>query len=281
MNDLNELQLYLLNNYNIKVYINNARKINIIQNIKYIYLRLSLIIILSLIVFYTYLKYKYNILLLIVLIIIIIFYIQKYISMIYFYNKNDKLHEDISINYNDINFETGDIIQEVFNWNYECVYLLHLFPFDYLHNAFIIKFKNKNYILHYTNNNCGYPINMLSFNETKHIEICLLNEYFKDNYHSTKCYKLFKPNKKIDNNRVFKFLESLNMKKLQFSFLPCIKEDETTDYRFNCMTFILKILIELSIIKKFNIHNFSPNDLQYLPQMSNNFYKNPIFIKIK
>ena len=284
MNDIEELQNYLFNKYNIKVYVNKSKKINIIKNIKDVYVRLLLIIIIIFIFSYLYIKYliyiKYFNILLIILILIFVFLIQKYVFMIYFYYKNKTFEYD-SVNYDNIKFETGDIMQEVCNWNYNYGILLYLFPLDYLHNSFIIKFNNKNYILHYTNGNNGYPQNILSIKKTNYIELYLLDDYIKDNYHATKYYRLFKSNKKIDNESVFKFLQILDMENLKFSFFPCIKETESSNNRYNCMSFILKILIELSIIKKFNIHNFSPNDLKHLPHMSNNIYNQPIFVNIK
>ena len=114
--------------------------------------------------------------------------------MIYSYYKNDKLFENNNIKIDKNNLDTGDILQELTNWNYKDGYLLYLFiPLDFLHNLFIIKFKNKHYILHYTMN-CGYPPNILSF-QTKHVEVCLLDDYLRDNYSSTKYYRVLKKKK--------------------------------------------------------------------------------------
>jgi hypothetical protein len=287
--DLKELQEYLKNKYNINVYLNESKKINIIKKIEDVYLRLFFLIIFTIIIYILYIIIK-NInlfsyvkiilyILFIFIIIYIVFLLQKYIFMIYFYNKNYNFYDETSINYNNINFETGDILQEVSNWNYSYGFLLYLFPLDFLHNIFIIKFKNKNYILHYTNDNFGYPKNILSF-DSKHMEIFLLEDYLINNHHSTKYYRFFKSKKELDNEKIFDFLKNLNMNDLKFSYLPCIKNCKNTSNNYNCMSFILKILNYLKIIPDFNFYNFTSNDLIYLPRLSNNIYNNSIMIKI-
>jgi len=299
INDLKELQDFLTHKYNIKVYLNNSKNISIIKTIEDVYLKLFFLIVFVVIIcslYYIFQKYItkirknnlfINIIFYILLIFIsfyIIFLLQKYLFMIYFYYKNNNIYEKSSINYNNIKFETGDILQEVSNWNYNFGILLYLFPLDFLHNIFVIKFKNKNYVLHYTMSNCGYPKNILTFN-SKHLEIFLLDDYLRDNYHATKYYRIFKPKKSLDNEKIFDFLKKIDIDNLKFSFLPCIKNclynnDNNNDNNYNCMSFILRILNYLKIIPDFNFYNFTSNDMLYLPKLSNNNYNDSIIIKI-
>jgi len=132
--------------------------------------------------------------------------------------------------------------------------------------------------MHFTLRNFGYPDNVLSFN-SKYLEIFLLDDYFIDNYHSKKYYRIFKPKTPIDNEIVFDFLQSLDIENLKFEHSPCIKDCLKYNY-FNCMTFILRILSYIKIIPEFNFYNSTPNDLSYLPQLSNNYYNDPIIIKV-
>jgi hypothetical protein len=139
-------------------------------------------------------------------------------------------------------------------------------------------FNNKNYILHFYSESPGYPENYLTFNNSKLIEVCRLEDYLKDNYFCTKYYRLFKYNKKLDTDKIFDFLKNLDIENLKFSFSPCTKDCENNTY--NCISFILKLLIDLNIIQKFNISNFTSNDLIYLENISNNSYDKPSIIRI-
>ena len=141
----------------------------------------------------------------------------------------------------------------------------------------IIKFKNKNYILNYVENNFGYPKNILSFNETKYIEIFPLEDYLKDNKKYVKYYRIFRPKKYLNNNSIFNFLKSLDMKKLKFSYFNFIYKNNDT---YNCLSFILKILNYLNIISNFDINTIFPNDFIKLPELSNNLYNNPFIMKV-
>jgi hypothetical protein len=200
--------------------------------------------------------------------------------MIYIYNKIEKkseFYEKISIKYSDIDFKTGDILQEVINWDFENLYFLYFIQIDYLHTFMIIKFKNKNYILNYVENNFGYPKNILSFNETKYIEIFPLEDYLKDNKKYVKYYRMFRPKKYLNNNSIFNFLKSLDMKKLKFSYFNFIYKNNDT---YNCLSFTLKILNYLNIISNFDINTIFPNDFIKLPELSNNLYNNPFMMKV-
>jgi hypothetical protein len=290
MDDLNELKNYIKNKYNIDIYINKSRKtkrMKYIEKIEHVYQILLvyfiLFIIILFIIYYIYKKYKlfnniiFNILIL-TIIIVIIYVLQKYLFMIYLYNKyhnKNVSYENNSLNFDDIEFETGDILQETTNWNYKYGILLYLFPLDFLHNIFIIKFKNKIYGFHLVNKNFGYPNNVITFN-TKHLEIFLLNDYIKSNYNKIKYYRILKINSKIDNNNVFNFLKSLNMNNLKYSFLPFKDYNEN---KYNCSNFILTLLNYLNIVPKYNFCNFTSDNFIYLPILSNNIYNEPFIIK--
>jgi hypothetical protein len=209
-NDLIELKDYLEQKYNIKVFLNKSDYSIVIDKIEYIYLKLFYLVIFILIIavtYYIFKKYitKYrkknlfiNIIFYILLLIIslyIIYLLQDYISLIFLYynkNNNDNIYDKSSINYKNINFETGDILQEVVGWNDTNRIFSYLLKAEFSHCLFNIKFKNKNYLMHFTASNFGYPDNILSFN-SKYLEIFLLDDYFIDNYHSKKYYRIFKP----------------------------------------------------------------------------------------
>jgi hypothetical protein len=296
-NDLIELQNYMKNKFNLDVNVKlfNKKNISNIKSINTVYIHIFIIIILT-VLFILFIKFllknkvfnlfkkKYLIfnityyILFIFIILCIIYYLQKYLFMIYFYYKNNNIYEDECINVDNIYFNTGDILQEVSNWNYPHGYLLYLSQFDFLHNIFVFKFNNTDYILHYVQDSTSYPENILLF-KNKHLEVGRLKDYLKDNKFCTKYYRLFKNNKKIDTDKIFTFLNKLNIEDLQFSYKPCLKNCDY-DNKFNCMSFILKLLNSLNIIPKFNINNFTSNDLVYLNSLSNNAYDKPFIIKV-
>jgi len=217
---------------------------------------------------------------LIILILYSIFFIHQYFNMIYLYYKNNRLYEKLyknkSIDYNEIKFNTGDIIQEITNWNYYNIFLC-FFPLKFLHNLMVIKFKSKYYALHYFGINSKYPSNILKINGAKYIEIFLLDDYLKDNYSSVKYYRLFKTKKIINNDSIFEFLKNINYKDLKFSFMINIDNQENNTY--HCMSFLLKILNSINIIPKFNFQNFTSDDLIYLPELSKNVYDKPVMFE--
>jgi len=294
INDLKELQIYLKENFNINAYIKYYDKIKK-PNISIFYIKLFLILFFSIIFIVLLIIFRKNIkkvikkklffkiifyLILIFLILCSIYLIHKYFNIIYLYHFNKKLYEKKykkkSIDYNEIKFNTGDILQETTNWNYYNI-LLYLFPLKFLHNLMVINFKNKNYVLHFTLRTCGYPQNILHFNDTENIEIFLLDDYLKYNYKSVKYYRLFKTKKLINNDSIFEFLKNINYKDLKFSFMINIKEDNKNTY--HCMSFLLKILNSINIIPKFNFQNFTSDDLIYLPELSNNIYDKPFMFE--
>jgi hypothetical protein len=296
-NDLVELQKYMKDKYNINVKLNknNKKKISSynIQTINEVYKKLSILIILTIlfIVILCFLSFNkkfnkmrkikiINVIFYITIVYIvfnIIWFFQKYLFMIYLYNKNNDKIVNESININNINFKSGDILQELKNWNFNYGFLLVLFNMKFFHNLFIIKFNNKNYVIHYTPLNYGYPENYLSIG--KHIEIFKLKDYLKDNYNSVKFYRVLQYKNKLDNNELFKFLKKTENNNMKFSFIPCINNCENS-YYYNCMGFILKILNDLNIIPTFNKSTFTSDDGHYLVNLSNNSYKEPFIMKV-
>ena len=292
--DLIKLQNYLSNKYNIDVKIKILDKTVKNETIVNIYIKAFIVLTLFIlfIIFIYFLssnkkfnniKKKYLILniifyiLLIIIFLLIIYYLQKYLFMIYFYYKNyKKIYKNNFTDLNDINFNTGDILQEVPNWSSPFGIIIYLFKLDFLHNIFIFKFNNKNYVLHFFNGNVEYPKNTLTF-KSKYLQITRLDDYLKDNYFYTEYYRLFKYNKKLEPDKIFSFLKNLNMENLRFTFSPCIKDCDND--RYNCMSFILKLLNSLNIIPKFNIDNFTPNDLIYLKNISHGSYDDPFIVK--
>ena len=291
--DLLELQNYMKNKYNIDVKINVSKNLKNIKTIEDLYINLFVMFILLIVfiifVYFLSLNKKFNIIkkkylalnilfyvLLIFIFLLIIYYLQKYLFKIYFYNKNIKMCENNSINLNNIDFNTGDILQGVANSTGLNGILLYLFNIDFLHNIFVFKFKNENYILHfcpYESYNYSYTKKSIRFNST-YLEIARLENYLNDTSNFIKYYRLFKYNKKLENDKIFNFLKNLNMEKLNFKICPCIKD---CDNNYNCMSFILN---NLNIIPKFNINNFIPDNLVYLENISNYSYNKPIIIKV-
>lgn len=289
MDDLLELQNHLKEKYNIDVYINKSRKYDLLEyidKVEVVYVILLLIIVFICIIYfiYKYLSKKYKAykkiflyLFIVPISIVLIYLLIKYLYMVYLYYNNTRIHNHINnmekVNYNDIEFKTGDILQDTVNWNYKYNLLLFFINVIYFHNIFIIKFKDKNYVLHYIRNNFAYPENIISFKSTNNIEIFLLDDYLKDNNYSSKYYRLFKINNEISNDSIFKFLQSLNKDKLQFTVFPCFKDCNINN--FNCVSFILKLLNFTSVIPNLNFSNLTPNDFIYLPQLSNYVYNEP------
>ena len=298
MSDLLDLQNYLQKKHNIKVQItklNNKKSIININNVLYNLIIIIILLIFIIILYITILKIskkKNNFIIhsfFLFIIIFNLFYVFNYIFMILIYSKNKNYINKYKIN-NEIkkidkkyyeNLKTGDILQSPFFWNSDMAWLLYIIPIDYLHNIFVINFKNKKYGLHYINNTFGYPENILSFNN-KHIEIFYLDDYFFENYESSKYYRIFQVKKEINNDNVFGLINKLNKKDIKFTFLPSFKKKDDTDFLYyNCLSFILKILNHCYIIPNMNYRNFSPNDLIYLPKISNYFYNDPIMIQVE
>lgn len=293
INNLYELQNYLKQKFNIDVNIRiptrNPSKITI----KNIYNKLLIYIMLLIIFIYLFVKIKkYNILLNIILILLLLYILYNilyYLYSIYLYHIIYKHDIDNSTSYKNINFNTGDIIQETTPWYSSFAIYLHILnnKHRYLHGGIVINFKNNNYLLHLMGNSVEYSKPILNFNDYYNLEICPLNNYFKDNYYCTRYYKLFKTNynNKISNEKLFNILKDLDVKKIVFDTKINIHIPENNDYndnfdtKYNCLNFIFKILYKLNIIPLFNFQNVLYNDLIFLPNLSNNIYNKEIIIK--
>lgn len=276
LKDLLEFKNHLIENYNLDAFIkiNDKKKCSNIYNF---YFSIFLILILIYIIL---LQFKISFLIIFVLFILFILLLNYFIHLKLYYCY-DTIQDNVSVNYNDNdlnNLNTGDILQEYIAWNFYINSLCYLLNIHFLHNYFIIKFKNINYIVHFVGKNCGYPKYILNIGSEK-IEICKLETYLKYNLPICRYYRLIKCNKKINNNDIFLFFKKITSKKLSFSFRKHSAEENLSINEYQCMSFILTLLNNLKIIHKFNYQNFLPDDLFYLPQLSNNIYKNPVIFK--
>ena len=296
VNDLNDFKNYLKNKFDINVSIRYPieKKTNItIQNI---YLKLLIQIIILILCIYLFLKNKkYKIFVNIILFFIILYILYNifcYFYKIYLYNhiyKNNIDNIDNYISYKNINFSTGDIIQENLPWYNTYGIFSNIINniTRYFHGGMIIRFKNKNYLLHLYGGKCKYSNPILYFNNNNNIEICPLNDYIKDNYYCNINYRLFKinHNKKIDNDNLFNILKEFDIKKILFKFYIHFPKNNNYNDNFsknyNCLNFIFKILYKLNIIPLFNFQNILNDDLLFLPNLSNNIYNKEIIIKAK
>jgi len=277
MEDLNYLQEYLLINHNLETKIRDSDNINYIKNIYIIYFIFFILIITLFIVIY-FIKFNIKSF---VPILLLLYLIQKYFFCLYHYKNINKFNNNfLNYNINNLDFETGDILQETVNWDNSTGFLTFIVGNDFLHNIFIIKFNNNFYGLHFIKSNFGYPKKYISF-DSKHIEIFPLKDYLKDNNYSVKYYRLLKVKDKIENNLVFNFIKNLNMKDLSFSYYPNLNENHLikNSNKYHCLSFILKLLNYCNIINKFNYQNITSDDLIFLPELSNFKYNNPIIIK--
>jgi hypothetical protein len=280
-NDLNELKDYLINNYNLDAKIDVRDGYNK-NNMKDLYLNILFLLVLFviLLVVLIYIKNKINYLLYFI-IIFILFYLLKNLCKIYIYNKfinnydfkyydNKEYKKYINYeNYNDLN--TGDIFQEYIQWYFPILFILN---FKYIHNFIILKFNNKNYILHFVSCSTPYPKYVLNI-KSKNIEISCLNSYLKNNIY-TKYYRVFKFNNKINNDMIFNYLKYIISKGISFSFYNIFN---IYNYQYQCMSFILKFLNYLDIIPEFNFNAFIPDNLYNLGKLSNRLYEDPIILK--
>jgi hypothetical protein len=293
LNDLNDLKNYLKNKYNINLSIRlpTEKKTNV--TIQDIYLKLFIQIIILILCIYIYLKNKkykiYNIILFFI-ILYILYNIFCYFYKIYLYNHIYNNNNYINyINYNDINFSTGDIIQEKLPWYNNFGIFINILnnSSKYLHGGMVIRFENKNYLLHLAGYKCYYSKPILYFNNNNNIEICPLDNYIKDNYYCNSNYRLFKinPNKKIDNDKLFNVLKEFDIKKIIFKiyihFAKNNNYNDNFDINYNCLNFIFKILYKLNIIPLFNFQNILNDDFLFLPNLSNNIYNKEIIIQAK
>ena len=242
-----------------------------------------LVLLVLLLIIFIHIQNKINYLFYIIIIFIIFYLLFNNSYKLYNYNKfinnndyreyndNKKYKDYIEYkNYN--NLDTCDIIQEYIPWNFNFFY--YILNIKFLHNFIILNFNNKKYIIHLVTK-YDYPKYVLNI-KSKYLNISTLNSYLKNNSHITRYYRLFKFKNKLDNNRIFNCLKYITKKDISFSYLNIFN---TFDNKYQCMSFILKIIYYLNIIPKFNFNIFLPDDLYYLPNLSNGLYDYPIILK--
>lgn len=290
--DLDNIKNYIETKFNIKIqYFENKKneKDTKIKNITDIFFKIFINFLFLTIFIYLFIKINLNLIkyvFLVLIIYIILIIINKFLLVINYFKINIKSSSinDI-INYKDIEFKTGDIIQESYNWDYSngfYGYFLFFYPINYFHNSMIIKYNNTNYLLHFLPSSFGYPTDILNLNNNISIEIVKLDDYLRDNK-NVYYYRLFSVNKEINNEKIFNYLSKINNDNTKFSFIPSFiqfnKEELLENNSYNCLSFLLKILYEFKIIPFMNYTYFLSDDLICLPELSNYFYKKSIHFK--
>jgi len=302
MNKLVDFKNFLNKEYNIssKIYKRKYKYIytnikNILYDIVLLFCILVCILVFSIKWFINLKNINFNKVLFLIIIVIIIIYllilILKNSLKIYNYyflkNKINKLDLEKVNKYNNINFETGDIIQCGFEWNMDSfIYQLTtpILKTTFRSTFLIIKFKGVNYILHFSNKKTKYfkNINKYSIFIGNNIEIMLLDNFLYESFLINRnYYRLFKTNKPIEINQIIKYIEYINLNNINFSLLPLLStynEKSIIDRKtLNCSSFILNFLYYLKIIPFINYHNILPNDYIFLPNLSNNYYTEAIY----
>lgn len=302
MNKLVDFKNFLNKEYNIssKIYKRKYKYIytnikNILYDIVLLFCILVCILVFSIKWFINLKNINFNKVLFLIIIVIIIIYllilILKNSLKIYNYyflkNKINKLDLEKVNKYNNINFETGDIIQCGFEWNMDSfIYQLTtpILKTTFRSTFLVIKFKGVNYILHFSNKKTKYfkNINKYSIFIGNNIEIMLLDNFLYESFLINRnYYRLFKTNKPIEINQIIKYIEYINLNNINFSLLPLLStyNEKSIIYRktLNCSSFILNFLYYLKIIPFINYHNILPNDYIFLPNLSNNYYTEAIY----
>ena len=275
-----ELKEYIENNSNLEIDIIRYK-----QNMIYIEYFKDIINYIFIIIILTLIYYLFGRNIFFLILFFLFLYIILYIIALFYFRKNSLNNEPFHMN-----FKTGDILQEKSSFNlYRSSYFVilpYIFNIDYFHNLIVIKFKDRHFALHCMSNfNYPEPIYKLKI-KNSNIEIICLDSYIDSikNDFNTNEFRLFKTENNIKMGDILKGLESLNitnMKFLTFPFFPLNKDDIINRNQFNCCSFILKLLHKLNIIPLINYHNFTPNDYVLLPELSNNFYKEPVNIIYK
>ena len=285
LNNLNELKNYLINNYQLdeKININiNYRYRYNKSNIKIVYSKILFLLVLLVLLFIIFRNNKNKIIniLYTISIVIILIFIIFYLYVIYFYNKfinnydfkyYDNNKYENYINYtNDIDLNTGDIIQEYLQWYHTTPLMLN---YKYGHNFIILKFNKKKYMLHFSSPPSDWPKYVL-YIKSRNLEISCLDSYLKNNIY-TRYYRLFRTKTIISNDNIFNYLKYITSKKISFSFCNIFNIYDNT---YQCMSFILNLLYYLDIIPKFNFNYFIPDNLIFLPNLSNKLYDTPVIL---
>ena len=292
---LQELSNFLNEKYQMDTYIDKSSEVLFNTNYKLFVIKRVIYIVL-LIFLYCYIlsfKNKHIVLLLIKIIIILIIIFNLYILII---NKLTKEHEEKINNHirnnhtinniENIEFKTGDVIQQVYYWTINDK-MINLFYFqNNVHNLLIINFNNNIYALHYyPDDTLFWGHTVIKFKNNKHMEIANLYEYIKyekEKYNTI--YRLIKVENRLDNNKIFNIIKNNFNKKSTFTFLPSIKFTSIEDWynnhfnKANCCSFIIKLLYLYGLIKLFNFNNVTSDDLLFLKYITNGVYQDPIYI---
>jgi hypothetical protein len=292
MDSLIELNNYLNINHNLNSQIYKLKYKHHPENINIVYKKLFIVILLLIIIVILIIINNniYIKLFLFLLMIYTVFYIIKYSLIISNYNYREKNIINMNIknchNINNLNLNTGDIIQCGIVWNENNIMHHITYPIlksNFLHNIFVIKYRNKYYGLHYIISNYKLPLKSLknTIRINNHIEIFLLEDYFNEYYLMNRnYYRIFKVNKTINNDVVFSILKKFRSDST-FSFLPLCsllsKDDIESRKDYNCSSFVIKLLYILKLIPFINFHNITSDDYIILPEISNNIYSKPYY----
>lgn len=292
MDSLTDLNNYLNIKYNINSQIYKLKYRYHTENINNIYrnLFITILAIIIIILLIINIKNNYIKIFLYVFLIYLFFLIIKYSLIISNYNYREKNIINMNIknvhNINNLNLNTGDIIQCGIVWNEDNIMHQIIYPIiksNFLHNIFVIKYRNKYYGLHYIISTYKLPLNSLknTIRINNNIEIILLEDYFNEYYFMNRnYYRVFKVNKQINNDLVFHSIKKFSIES-KFSFLPLYSLSSINDIHnrndYNCSSFIIKLLYTLKLIHIINYHNITSDDYLILPEISKNNYREPYY----
>lgn len=294
--DLLEFSDYLNTRYNMNTYIKKPRKYNYKSEtlIKYI-LKIIIIIILLILLGFLINKYqKYKIILIIIYLSILLFVliniyllISNTISLKKKVNNikaRNKIHE-----LKDIKFKTGDVLQCINNWvDYNNMFnILHII-FGFVHNLFVIEYKQKVYLIHVVDGDFGYDIDTIYFKNNKYLTIIDLHDYI--NYESNEMdtvYRVIPVNKLLNNDKIFDIINvNFNHNNHKFTFFGTVNFFSLKDYfdehnnKINCSNFIFKLLYIYGIIKLNNFNNLTSDDFIFLKYWTN-IYEDPVYFQLE
>lgn len=169
----------------------------------------------------------YQKLLFIFIIFYIIYVIYRTVKFIYmqfeYFKKIDLFKKNINFfrnmkHYNDIELNTGDIIQESILWYEEAAVPVSLTYF--CHTLIIIKINNIPYALHLMEDKFK-ECNGLYYGKT--FEIILAEDYMRKSHFLTgNNFRIFKCKKNIDPYKLLDACEKIDVKNIKYSFMPQI-----------------------------------------------------------
>ena len=222
------------------------------------------------------------IVLFIFIVIYLLFNIIRKICMLknyYHFQKRDKYIYKHAKDFHDIKFKTGSVIQEGTQWNWTgqmMDIILSIFPTNYMHNMMVINYKGHAYGLHFGGASL-YPNEIIKFNQGD-IRLFDLENYMKNNLLYNDKYRVFLPKKELKSEKIFSSIEKLfeDSKQYEFgtNFQFFYNIHQLVNYRYyNCLSFLLKLLNMMKIIPFFNFNGTLPDDMYFLPKMSDGFFK--------